>query len=78
MVVQVFLIVSEVCELYRQLGEACGKNSCYVSSTSELMVPNYNKTKRTMLSNTFETMSKAFDNSFNVLLDPERLLLPFL
>ena len=38
-----FLIASEVPELYRKLRQTYRKNSHYVSSKSELMVPNYDK-----------------------------------
>ena len=43
---QVFLVVCEVPELYRKLRETCGKNSRYVSSKSELLVPSYYKKKK--------------------------------
>ena len=39
-------MVSDVPELYRNLREACGKNSTYISSKSEVFLPIYgNKTK---------------------------------
>ena len=44
-----FLVVPEVPELYRKLRETYGRNSLYLSSRSELMVPSYDKnTKRFM------------------------------
>ena len=36
-----FLVVSDVLELHRKLREACRKNSRYILSKSELVVPSY-------------------------------------